>query len=226
METLKVYQMMAEIREMTLEVQSQIFTVGDVFDPMPVMNEIEFNYSAWEITVSPGNTANVGHFIAVWTHYKNTTYDQLARAAAALEAEYDPVSNYDLIESESDGRKLSTETDTTTPTGGTVTTVNRYGINSSGDGAPYDKTTVAPATGAQTSTTISYAGDKTITDNDGNTQSGYHDAHDRYLRRKGNIGIQTAADMILREMEVRKLNLLKEWVHTFFATYGFTIGGV
>ena len=223
--TVKVYQMMEQIRAMPVDDITRIFTVADVFTSSDVINEIDFNYSGWEITVNPGHTADVGFFIDVWTHYKSTTEYQLKRIYDSLHLYYDPITNYELWEESADGRKLSKETDTTTPTGGVQSTSYRYGIDTPADGAPSDRMHSVPDTGAKTETTREYQNNQTLIF-DEITHAGYHDANEHFLKRRGNIGVQTPADMLLREKDVRKINLLKTWIHEFFSTYGFCIGGV
>lgn len=221
--------MLREIRQLDPEVIDGMFklTYGsdNMYTSLDTINEIENNFSSWLVTIPTGITANAAAFSAVWVHYRNTTLQQLHRAWEGIMAEYDPVSNYDMLEQSSDGRKLSKETDTTTPTGGTKTTVSRFGVDSGASGEPYDVTETTPLSGAKTETERSFAGDKTITDNSGNTLSGYHEAQDHFLKRSGNIGVKTAAEMLLTELDLRKVNLLQEYIHTFFSRHGFAVGG-
>lgn len=221
--------MMHQIRQLDPELIDNMFKLSfgsdNMYTSLDTMNEIEMNYSSWCVTIQTGVTANVSAFSAIWVHYRNTTLQQLHRAWKGIMAEYDPVSNYDMVEQSSDGRKLSKETDTMTPTGGTKTTVNRFGIDSGASGEPYDVTETTPLTGAKTETERSFAGDKTITDNSGNTLSGYHEAQDHFMKRSGNIGVKTAAEMLLTELELRKVNLLQDYIKTFFDRFGFAVGG-
>lgn len=221
--------MLREIRQLDPEVIDGMFklTYGsdNMYTSLDTINEIENNFSSWLVTIPTGITENAAAFSAVWVHYRNTTLEQLHRGWEGLMAEYDPVSNYDVLEQSSDGRKLSKETDTTTPTGGTKTTVSRFGVDSGASGEPYDVTETTPLSGAKTETERSFAGDKTITDNSGNTLSGYHEAQDHFLKRSGNIGVKTAAEMLLTELNLRKINLLQEYIHIFFSRHGFAVGG-
>ena len=221
--------MLREIRQLDPEVIDGMFklTYGsdNMYTSLDTINEIENNFSSWLVTIPTGITENAAAFSAVWVHYRNTTLEQLHRGWEGLMAEYDPVSNYYMLEQSSDGRKLSKETDTTTPTGGTKTTVSRFGVDSGASGEPYDVTETTPLSGAKTETERSFAGDKTITDNSGNTLSGYHEAQDHFLKRSGNIGVKTAAEMLLTELNLRKINLLQEYIHIFFSRHGFAVGG-
>lgn len=196
-----------------------------VYTNAQIYNEFRFSYWDYKIPMSDLYTNNAGYFVQLWQEYVYNTKSQLARSLAALAAEYDPVSNYDMTEQSADGRKLSKETDTITPTGGTETKVSRYGIDSGEDGAPYDKTEITPKTGTNTKTTKEMTSDKTITDNDGNTLTGYHEANDHFLKRSGNIGVTTAQQMITEELRLRKEDLLRSYVKTFIDRYAYTIGG-
>ena len=197
-----------------------IFTSDSVFYEL-------CKYTDYLIGVSEIFTPSTAHFITLYSDYRANVKAQLYREWQALNANYDPVSNYDMTESSHDGRKLSKETVTATPTGGTQTEINRFGIDSGADGAPYDKTTVTPLEGTKTETEKEYTSDKTITDNDGNTLSGYHEANDHYLKRKGNIGTTLASDMVSAEAELREKynDLLLRYVKGFIDRYCFYVGG-
>ena len=190
-----------------------------------IYNEFRFNYWDYRIPLSPAFTANAGYFVQLWQEYVNNTKSNLYRTLQAMAAEYDPVSNYDMREQSSDGRKVSTETDTTTPTGGSKTTLNRFGIDSDANGSPYDVTKIEPLPNTQTATTKAMTSDKTITDNEGNTLTGYHEANDHFMQRSGNIGVTTAQQMISEEIKLRKHDILREYVRGFIDRYAYTIGG-
>ena len=134
-----------------------------IFTTAQIYNELRYNYWTYKIPLSDLYTANAGYFIGLWQEYVSNTKQQLYRALEALTADYDPVSNYDMKEQRADGVRLSKETDTTTPSGGTKVeqSLNRYGIDSGTDGAPYDKseTKTTPLTGTKTETERSYAND-------------------------------------------------------------------
>lgn len=199
--------------------QETIFTSDQIF------YEFADNYT--EFILSCGLfTPSAAAFIAIWRRYVTNTVDQLYRMWSALREEYDPITNYDMLEIGADGKRLSKETDTITPHGGTQseTTLDRYGVNSGTDGAPADKTTtkVQPIPGTQTKTETEreYLNNQSM-DFDGETKTGYHDAAEHYLKRTGNIGVQTAADMLLREQDVRLIDLLHDYVKRFVDRYCF-----
>ena len=62
-------------------------------------------------------------------------------------------------------------------------------------------------------------------DFDGDTLTGYHEANEHYLKRSGNIGVTTSAQMITGEVELRKIDLLKDYIREFFNRYGYAVGG-
>ena len=141
-----------------------------------------------------------------------------------MKAEYDPISNYDMTEQAADGRKLSKRTDTTTPTGGTESKVYRYGLGSDADGSLYSKEESLPKAGAKTELTESYDNNQSMTF-DGSTLTGYHDAAEHYLKRSGNIGVTTSAQMIEGELQLRMHDLLREYIKEFIDRYCFCVGG-
>lgn len=197
-----------------------IFTSDSVFYEL-------CKYTDYKIGVSEIFTASTAHFITLYNDYRANVKAQLYREWKALQAEYDPVSNYDMTESAHDGKKLSKQTDTATPFGGTETTINRYGIDSGDNGEPYDKTTIKPLADTKTETTKEYTGDKSIIDNEGNTLSGYHETNDHFLQRKGNIGTTLASDMVEAEAALREKynDLLLRYVKEFINRYCFYVGG-
>lgn len=196
-----------------------------VYTSAQVYNEFRFNYWCYKIPLSDLYTSNAGYFLELWQEYVNNTKAQLSRSLAALAAEYDPVSNYDMKEQSADGTKLSKETDKVTPKGGTKTTVNRFGIDSDANGEPYDVTQIEPLEDTQTETTKEYTSDNTIPDNDGNTVSGFHEAKQHFLQRSGNIGVTTAQQMITEELKLRQVDLLRVYVKAFIDRYAYTTGG-
>ena len=184
-------------------------------------------YTDYQIGVCEIFTASTAHFITLWADYRDNTKAQLYRMWKAIAEQYNPVSNYDMTETASEGKAFSKETDTTTPTGGMQTTVNRFGIDSGETGAPYDYTVTEPTNGAKSETEKTFANDKSIKDNDGNTVTGFHEATTHFLKRSGNIGTTLASDMLSAEMSVRKeyMDLLMWYVKEFINRYCFYVGG-
>ena len=194
-----------------------------VYAAMQVINEME-HFSSWEITVPIGNSGGVAYFAALWTDYRNNTQDQLMRAVEAMKAEYDPISNYDMLEQSADGRRYSKETDTMTLEGGTESTTYAYGMDTDADGNPAQRVRTKPLEDTSTETTKEFENDQSM-DFDGDTLTGYHEANEHYLKRSGNIGVTTSAQMITGEVELRKIDLLKDYIREFFSRYGYAVGG-
>ena len=199
-----------------------LFTHQQIFD------QFAYNYSSYTVIVSSVYQPTVAFFVNLWQAYVNETAAQLSRELAAMAAEYDPVSNYDMTERSIDGRKQGKQTDTTTPTGGThtVTQLKRAGLNSTGDGANADKTEtdVTPLQGSKTETERTYTNDQTATI-DNETVSG-NDVNEHLLRRSGNIGVTTASQMITDDVRMRQtISLLRDYVHAFVVRYCFSVGG-
>lgn len=219
--------MLQQIRLLPISEQTTLLQLPSsgttVYTAMQVINEME-HYSSWDITVPIGNAGGVAYFASLWTDYRNNTQDQLMRAVEAMQAEYDPISNYDMLEQSADGRRYSKETDTTTPEGGTESTTYAYGIDSDADGNPAQRVQTKPLKDTNTETTKEYDNDQAMSF-DGDTLTGYHEANEHYLKRSGNIGVTTAAQMITGEVDVRKIDLLKDYIREFFNRYGYAVGG-
>lgn len=56
------------------------------------------------------------------------------------------------------------------------------------------------------------------------TMSNMADGSQHIFSRFGNIGVATAADMLMKEFELRKINLLKDFVHGFILEYCTYVG--
>lgn len=195
-----------------------------IFTTEQVFNEFADNYDTYVCRISDLYQPTTAAFAALYIRYRDNTKEQLYRAYQAITAQYDPVSNYDMTEQSADGKKLSTET--VTPYGGTETktTTNRTGMNSTDPGVLADTVTtdMTPKTGAKTET--SFANDKSV-DFDGTTHTGYHEGSEHFLKRSGNIGVTESSTMVGHEMDLRKRDLLREWVKQFIDRYCYSVGG-
>lgn len=193
-----------------------------------VLSLMEYNWSSWDFVVSSVFQASTAYFAAVWSDYKAETIEQLYRAWTALQAEYDPISNYDMTETAADGKRLDKSTDTTTPSGGTETATKTYraGLNSVDDGvqADYIDSKTTPLDDTQTETVTEHDNTQSMTF-DGTTKTGYHEASEHYLKRSGNIGVTTAAQMIEGELDIRARSLVYEYLQRFFDRYAYSVGG-
>lgn len=72
--------------------------------------------------------------------------------------------------------------------------------------------------------TKGHSNDQTITLPDGTTATGFADGSEHYLRRFGNIGVQTAADILGGELALRVHDLAIEWLQRFVDLYLVYVG--
>ena len=170
-----------------------------------------------------GNEIDGGYIYAEWGNFIARNGENLKRTIAAMTAEYNPIENYNMIESGSDGEKI--DKDTTTPKGKikVETTPYQTGINSTGAGAQTGKTTTETSyENAETETT--HSNTLSIIDNDGETVSGFHSGTQHFFRRSGNVGTTQTQTMIENEILLRKHDILAEFVKRFFDTYCYFVG--
>lgn len=187
----------------------------------------------------PLNVAHLRDTFLSWLHRNN---DNIARQIETLAMSYDPIANYDMTEQAADGTKIAKETTTATPsgtmsvasvhTGTDTTTDSRYGFDSS-TGAPADKSelahgeTVTDTTsfvGYKTETETESAHDRSVTTPNGSTLSGLDSGSEHYLRRYGNIGVTTSAQLASGELELRVHDIAIEWLRRFADEYLIYVG--
>ena len=204
-----------------------VYSGNTLFSHDSIFNQLAYNYSTYSVTVSEIYQPTVAFFVNLWQSYVDETAGQLKRQLEAMAAEYDPISNYDMTEHAADGEKLDKETETSTPTGGTQTVSNlkTAGLNSTGDGAQRDNdvTTVTPLEGSKTELEKQPA--NTMTGSFDNVTLTGHRITEHYLKRSGNIGVTTNAQLLQQEIEVRKISLLKMYVKEFIDRYCFVVWG-
>lgn len=111
---------------------------------------------------------------------------------AAINAEYNPIHNYDMTEN---GEDKHTGTDTVKDTGTAASNVSSSDSSSSIYG--YNSSTPTPSQSEHSDTSTST--DMTSTDT-----KNLSDTH--YLTRSGNIGVTTSQQMLQSEIELRKWN--------------------
>ena len=128
---------------------------------------------------------------------------------------YDPITNYNMQEFAGSSSKTSGMTNKP----GTVTTNNAvfpYDLNSGDTGKPESKSTIdyEDSTSEYTDDDLSFGSDATknpwkddIVTPEGNTTS------ISKLTRKGNIGVTTSQQMIASEYELRKYNVLQDFMN-------------
>ena len=209
------------------------YMLMDTFDNLSHMSMMFGGY-AWYTPVFGGNVTS---FIALFNAFITRNTENIGRQLTALLEDYNPIYNYDLTEQAADGSRRAKDTTISTPsgtmsvasahTGTDTTTENRYGLDSSA-GVPADKSTlmhgetVTDTTSFnqyKTETETTSANDQSVTLPDGNTATGYAEASEHYLRRFGNIGVQTAADILGGELALRVHDLACEWLMRFGNQY-------
>lgn len=181
--------------------------------------------------------ATVAGFVSLFNRWCDRNADNIGRQIAALAETYNPIHNYDVVETAADGTRRSKDTVTTTPSGtmqvssahtGTDTTTDkRYGFDSSA-AVPADTSDLQH--GETVTDTTSFTNYKTVTDTesannqsitlpDGTTGTGYDTGSEHYLHREGNIGVQTAADILGGELAIRVHDIAIEWLERFRDQY-------
>lgn len=170
--------------------------------------------------------AHVDDFRELWREYVSVHGENLKREYEALYSEYNPIENYALQESGIDGVKRDRTTTETTPTGKTKTTdsLSKTGVNSTGIGALTDtRENETEYTNRKDTTTITPDNTQAV-DFGGETHAGYNEAREHFFKRSGNIGVQTAMDMIKSEVSERQaVDLLGAFVRRFIYRHCFYV---
>ena len=185
---------------------------------------------------------NVSYLRDTFLSWLDRNNDNIARQIETLALTYDPIANYDMTEQAADGSKVSKETTTVTPTGtmqvasahtGTDTTTDkRYGFDSSA-AVPADTsdlqhgetvTDTTSFTNYKTTSETESSHDRSITTPDGSTLSGLDSGTEHYLRRYGNIGVTTSAQLATGELELRVHDIAIEWLERFADEYLIYVG--
>lgn len=209
---------------------------GDLLEHMSML------FGSWQWYPSAVLPGTAQGFVSLWSRWLQRNASNIVRQYNALAEDYNPIHNYDVTEQAADGSRRSKDTQTVTPsgtmsvasahTGTDTTTDSRYGYDSSA-GVPADKselshgetvTDTTSFTGYKTDTETSSANDQSITLPDGTTGTGYDVGSEHYLRRYGNIGVQTAADILGGELAIRVHDLAIEWLGRFRDQYLVYVG--
>ena len=208
-----------------------------------------WNYWTYVFVGPPGRDTSLWIY-QCWLNFVALYGPDLERAYDALYASYDPLANYDMTETSTDGQMQDDKTDTVTPQGKTVNlseTLGKLETENKTYVAGYDSTdangafsdrqvsTVGPASGNyyQIKTSTSYEDQaKTETKHTAQNQlastllpgSGYNALNDHVLTRKGNIGVTSTVQLIAGELELRKTELLDDFIRRFIKRH-FAIMG-
>ena len=159
--------------------------------------------------VSDDGTISVANGQIVAEYIRQIFFEQWARLTADYAAEYNPIENYNLSEHEESSNTASgtdTATDSytnykeTSKLGHTVTSTtdaDTYGFNSS-SAVNADTSTNTSTFGAagDTGDTLEITGTK-----QNSLLHGKVDTYERDLTRSGNIGVKTATDMIISDVD-------------------------
>lgn len=141
--------------------------------------------------------------------------EKWARIAAAIAAEYNPINNYDMTESET-GEDTHSGTDTQTDSGTDTATVQHGQTLSGSEQTQIFGFDSAAGTDSETRTTSSTAGGTdTSTLQHGKTtetEHGLQIGRIRQLTRSGNIGVTTSAQMVQGEIDLRQYSFWEQVV--------------
>ena len=189
-------------------------TAGTMYQSNDVYNEL-YRYQTFMYCCRLDQT--VGDWSACWASWLSVRLPDIRRMYDSLNAQYNPINNYDMTEMAADGERVDRSSTTVTPSGKqrTTNTVKRQGMNSSSY-VPADEVTsdTEYLSGYKTESVTTPDNTKTA-DFDGETLSGLHTASEHRLKRSGNIGVTTSQQMIESELSLRKNNILKMIIREF-----------
>lgn len=170
-----------------------------------------------------GEELHGGFIFSEWQNFIARNGENMKRMIDALYSEYNPIENYNMREQGADGTKQDSHR--TTPHGEiqVETTPFQTGINSVGDGAQTGKTTTKTSY-TQADSETSYDNTMSIKNNDDLIETGFHIGEQHYLKRSGNIGVTTSAQMIEQELKLRVVDLITDFVKRFFDSYCYFVG--
>lgn len=212
-----------------------------IFDTNYFLTELRHNYFSRDIFIDTDAPAtDIVNIFTVWKQSRGALY---AKQAYAYTLAYNPIENYlsdehtegtvDLEHGEKIERKGGQKITTTHTNDQVATTYNqlqdvnthsKYGLNSA-NAVPSDIDTNV-RTGSETAThTGSVSNEKDGTDTD--THSGTDTTSTNMTTtRHGNIGVQTAAEMLEREFNGLKQDLADRAIKEFLSKYTFYSGEV
>lgn len=189
----------------------------------------------------------VGDFEAKYAVYVAIAWDNALKAYKALSIDYNPINNYDMTESsidnKSQGETIYTKTqqpdsknvETHTMTGTTTTeryttTYDDQSPRMEGYSEQYSGSYNNPSQSTETTTTQlgeNYQATEThneITITHEGQQITGDDITTHKLSRSGNIGVTTSQQMITSEIELRKHDIVRDFIKTFVARNAFYVG--
>lgn len=186
----------------------------------------DFLYSQSDLrhfTAPNGDIVDGGYIVTEWELFVKRNGENLKRMIDALFSEYNPISNYDMIEVRGQGEKQDKITTTPHGTVTSTTTTQKTGLQSAGDGVQTDKIT-GETSYTNADTQNEFANTQSF-DFDGETKTGFHKTLENYLKRSGNIGVTTSAQMIEQEIKIRQYtDLISDFVKRFIREYCYYVG--
>lgn len=197
-----------------------------LFSGAPMYEYFSAHYGNY-IYIYSGFFGAVESFRISWESFLLRNKNNIDRRYAALIADYNPLHNYDSTETESiidetthDSDKTSnatkTQNGTATDTGATEGASKIYGYNS---------TSGVNDSSATSTNNNTHTDNFTNTDEYTETQSDNTDnTRERELRRYGNIGVTTSAQMIQGELGLRTYDLAIEVIRDFAKQYLYAVG--
>lgn len=196
------------------EYDGETITVADGPTVINILRELfgeRAFYTAYgdnDIVADDGQTLKIASTYSLW---KNSKLTNILRAFAALQAEYNPLDNYNGYEKTEITYGKTTDTTygkTDTTTHGKVNTLETdvYGYNSGEGGADSDK-----VTSSDSGTTAIAA-----TGTDG-VKEGGTETHE--LTKRGNLGVTTNFQMISGEWDLRARNYVIDVLRDFVNLY-------
>lgn len=185
-----------------------------------------------------------GNFNALYQAYITTSWLNLRKALKSMNLEYNPINNYDMVESGYDTSDHGGTTSTKAPVGDSHNTETRT-INAKTNtvqySTTYDNQTPrlvgynetssggynSPSTSTETVRTelgenysVTETHESVSKEHEGQTLTGdVISTHS--LKRSGNIGVTTTQQMLTSEYEMRKIDIVNGFVHGFIDRYCF-----
>lgn len=169
------------------------------------------------------NMCEYEYFKRMWDLYINTNTPNWSKIIKAYEMEYNPISNYDMTETENTHHNGNNEiliessiNNSSNSTGNTnsfntkPSTVNSYVTS---DENPSGRLSGYTTSDSDVTGTTSMENSSNTTANNSRTES-YADVK-RDLSRSGNIGVTTSQQMLQSEIDLRKLNITNRIIRGF-----------
>lgn len=196
--------------DMSLKTETKVYV-----DSKTVYNLMYF-YSSFFYIFTENST--ITDFENTWQTFNTLNAKNLFTLLDAYDAEYSKIFNYDMTEEYSKGIARDSETSKTTPSGNIITEQTQFanGFDSVNDGVQTDKAISKTSyENANTETTNTKNNSLSISFPDGKTGNNFNETEKNVARRFGNIGVQTTADIIEKEIDLRRKSIIKDYIERF-----------